>query len=168
VSALDLRKLRLRAGEQFQATVAVELEPLELGGQAYVVEPANPAATVTVTRMTSGYVFRLELDVSIVGPCVRCLGGADVPVAVDVSEYHATSPESEELATPYLADGRLDVSGWARDAVALALPDRILCRDDCAGLCPACGKDLNSDPHVHEDDALDPRWADLARLRDSL
>ena len=39
---------------------------------------------------------------------------------------------------------------WARDAVALALPEKILCRPDCAGLCPECGKNLNDEPHEHE------------------
>ncbi len=48
----------------------------------------------------------------------------------------------------------------------LELPDKILCRDDCAGLCPVCGKDLNVEPHVHEEHESDPRWAALQALRD--
>jgi uncharacterized protein len=50
----------------------------------------------------------------------------------------------------------------------LALPDKILCREDCAGLCPVCGKNLNLEPHGHEGEETDPRWAGLAELRDSL
>ena len=65
-------------------------------------------------------------------------------------------------------EGRLDVSGWARDAVALALPDKILCRPDCAGLCPECGKNLNDEPHTHEETETDPRWAALEALRDDV
>ena len=52
--------------------------------------------------------------------------------------------------------------------IALALPEKILCRPDCAGLCPVCGKDLNREPHEHEDEAGDPRWAALSELRDRL
>jgi uncharacterized protein len=52
--------------------------------------------------------------------------------------------------------------------VALALPDKILCREDCAGLCPVCGRDLNREPHEHEDETADPRWSALAELRDRL
>ena len=61
----------------------------------------------------------------------------------------------------------LDLSAWARDAIALALPDQILCRDDCAGLCPECGKDLNAEPHEHVEERTDPRWAALESLRES-
>ena len=62
----------------------------------------------------------------------------------------------------------LDVHGWARDAIALALPEQILCRPDCKGLCPVCGKDLNLEPHEHEEEDADPRWAALAELREKL
>jgi uncharacterized protein len=48
------------------------------------------------------------------------------------------------------------------------LPDKILCRIDCAGLCPVCGRDLNLDPHGHDDEELDTRWAALSELRDRL
>jgi uncharacterized protein len=65
-------------------------------------------------------------------------------------------------------DETLHLSAWARDAVALALPDKILCREDCAGLCPVCGRDLNSEPHEHEETEADPRWEKLADLKDRL
>ena len=66
----------------------------------------------------------------------------------------------------YLEDDRVDLSAWAHDAIALALPDKILCRPDCAGLCPVCGKDLNVEPHEHVEERTDPRWAVLNQLRE--
>ena len=84
-------------------------------------------------------------------------------------EYQATNPDgSDELRTPYLHDGSLDLAGWARDALALALPDKILCRAECAGLCPVCGKDLNREPHTHDEEMPDSRWAALEGLRKQL
>jgi uncharacterized protein len=114
--------------------------------------------------------LELELDVRLVGPCVRCLGDAGLDVSVHDRQYQASAPDADddELRTPYLQDDRLDLSAWARDAVALSLPDQILCRPDCAGLCPMCGRDLNVDPHEHEDEGGDARWAKLAELRDKL
>ena len=53
-----------------------------------------------------------------------------------------------------------------RDAIALALPEQIVCRDDCAGLCAECGKNLNDEPHTHEEQHTDSRWAALEALRD--
>ena len=87
-------------------------------------------------------------------------------VPIHAREYQAESPEDEELTTQYIVGANLDVSQWARDAVALALPDKILCRPDCAGLCGVCGKNLNDEPHTHEEEHRDPRWAALEALRD--
>ena len=87
-------------------------------------------------------------------------------IEVDAQEYEASDPGAdEELRSEYLSEGELDVAAWARDQVALAVPDQILCRPDCAGLCPVCGKDLNLEPHEHEEQGVDPRWAALEALR---
>ena len=81
------------------------------------------------------------------------------------STRRPTPPRTRSWRSEYVADGELDVGAWARDQVALGLPDQILCRPDCAGLCPFCGKDLNVEPHEHAEEAVDPRWAALERLR---
>jgi uncharacterized protein len=86
-------------------------------------------------------------------------------VELRLREYQATKSETDEDQTEYLEDDRVDLSAWARDAIALALPDQILCRDDCAGLCPVCGKDLNVEPHEHTEERTDPRWAKLSELK---
>ena len=146
----------------------LELPPFELGGERYVPVPEAVAATLTVTRAVTGTVFTLELTARLHGPCYRCLGDAVLDLPVRVQEYQASAPDDDELRTPYLAENRLDLSWWARDAIALALPDKILCRPDCAGLCPVCGANLNDHPHEHEEATADPRWAALEALRDDV
>ena len=170
MTVFNIRTVRLQSGEQFRDVKEVELEPLELGGQRYVPIPEAPEAALTLTRLSSGLMLELELDMRLVGPCVRCLGDAGLDVSVHDRQYQASAPDADddELRTPYLQDDRLDLSAWARDAVALSLPDQILCRPDCAGLCPMCGRDLNVDPHEHEDEGGDARWSKLAELRDKL
>ena len=169
MTTFNLRTVKLRAGEQFRDVRTVDLEPLALGGQRYVPLPESPEVALSLTQTSSGLVLELELDVRVLGPCVRCLADAGLDVRVGAREYQATSPgESDELTTPYVTDSKLDLSAWAHDAVALALPDKILCREDCAGLCPVCGKDLNREPHEHEAEQLDPRWEALSELRDRL
>jgi uncharacterized protein len=169
VTIFNVRTVKLQPGEQFRDKKEVELEPLELGGQRYVPIPEAPEASLTLNRLISGLMLELELDVRLVGPCVRCLTDAGISLDVHAREYQATNPgEAEELTSPYLVDDRLDLSAWARDAVALGLPDKILCRADCAGLCPECGRDLNVEPHEHEQQATDPRWGALAELKDRL
>ena len=146
----------------------LELPAFEFGGQRYVPVPETVAAVLTVTRAVTGTVFTLELTARLHGPCYRCLGDAALDLPIRAREYQASSPDDDELRTPYLAENRLDLSSWARDAIALALPDKILCRPDCAGLCPVCGANLNDHPHEHEEATADPRWAALETLRDEV
>ena len=163
---LQLRSLRLRSGDEHRDEVSIDLEPFELGGQRYLPVPASVAAELVVTRATSGDVFALRFPVRLHGPCMRCLADAVAEVDVDAREYHAAEPSAgEELRSEYVAEDQLELATWARDAIAGALPEQILCRPDCAGLCPICGKDLNLEPHVHETEAADPRWAALEELR---
>ena len=61
------------------------------------------------------------------------------------SEYQSADPDAdEELRSDYIAGGLLDIEAWVRDALVLALPDKILDREDCAGLCPHCGVQLEA------------------------
>jgi uncharacterized protein len=167
MTTFDLRALRIRSGDQARERVEIELEPLVLGGQTYEPRP-NPAhAELTVTRASSGTVVELAFDVSLDGPCFRCLQDAELALQLRLREYEAAKPESDDERTEYLEDDRVDLSAWAHDALALALPDKILCRPDCAGLCGACGKDLNAEPHEHVEESADPRWAALEALRES-
>ena len=168
VTILNLRTLKLRSGEQFVSEREIQLEPLELAGQRYLPVPETVQAEFSITRASTGTVFELRFDNRLHGPCFRCLADAVLELPISAREYEATNPDSDELRTPYLEDDRLDLSAWARDAIALALPLQILCRPDCAGLCPVCGKDLNAEPHTHDEQVTDTRWAPLAELRDQL
>jgi uncharacterized protein len=169
MATINLRALKLRPGEEYRDEHELGLQPLELGGERYVPVPENVAAGVVVSRVASGTVFSLSFPARLHGPCYRCLEDAVLEVEVSSREYQATSPgDAEELRTPYVEDDRLDLSAWARDALALMLPDKILCRPDCAGLCPVCGGDLNVEPHEHEEARDDPRWAALGQLKDRL
>jgi uncharacterized protein len=169
VKSFNLRSAKLRSGEEFRDEIELELGALEYGGQRYLPVPDTVPAELVIARASTGTVFELHFDARLHGPCYRCLSDAVVDLHIDGREYQATNPEgSDELRTPYLADENLDVQAWARDAIALALPEQILCRADCAGLCPMCGKDLNVEPHEHEEEQGDPRWAVLAELRDKL
>jgi uncharacterized protein len=167
MTSFSLRQVKLRPGEQHREELEVELAPLEFGGQRYVPVPEKVPAAFGITRANTGTVFTLDFTVRLHGPCYRCLGDAVLEVPIHAREYQAESPEDEQMTTPYVEGLNLDVSAWARDSVALALPDKILCRTDCAGLCGVCGKNLNDEPHTHEEEHGDPRWAALEALRET-
>jgi uncharacterized protein len=168
MTSLDLRRVRLRSGEQHRGRHEIALDPLTFGGQRYIPVPEKPEAELTISRASTGRLFELRFATRLHGPCQRCLGDAVIERTISAREYQATNADDDELRTPYLVDDRLDLSAWARDALALALPDQILCREDCAGLCPVCGADLNVDRHEHEEEVVDPRWAALEELKNRL
>jgi uncharacterized protein len=167
MTSFSLRQVKLRPGEQHREELEVELTPLDFGGQRYLPVPEKVPAAFEITRANTGTVFTLDFTVRLHGPCYRCLGDAVLELPIHAREYQAESPEDEQMTTPYIEGLNLDVSAWARDSVALALPDKILCRPECAGLCGVCGKDLNDEPHTHEEEHGDPRWAVLEALRET-
>ena len=76
------------------------------------------------------------------------------------STTRPTPASADELRSEYVVDDdQLELTAWARDAISLELPEQILHARDCAGLCPVCGKDLNVEPHTHDDALPDPRWS---------
>lgn len=167
MTTFPLRRLRLRLGDVHREAVSIALQPFDLGGERYLPVPAEAAAELEVQRAVGGDVFRLIFRARLHGPCMRCLQDATVDARVDSQEYHATADDApQDLQSEYVVDGELQLSQWARDAIATALPNQIVCRPDCAGLCPVCGKNLNDEPHAHEETIQDPRWAALEALRE--
>jgi uncharacterized protein len=197
---LDLASMKLSPGAGRKLELQVPIGALELGGERYEVRPASvpvaspkvsvssasvqanpagaPATTenvpvrIDVSRMTGGgYALKLAMTAEISGPCMRCLKEAKPEIEVQAREVDVPG-EGEELASPYVHEEQLDVAAWAHDALALAMPVKVLCREDCAGLCPICAVDLNDlDPtgpaglqHHHEPQP-DPRWAKLSELK---
>jgi uncharacterized protein len=163
--SFDLAALRLSSGEGRSAELALPLGDFELGGQRYRVAPSPVPLRLDVSRTThAGHALRLRFEVELHGPCMRCLEAAAPRFAVDAREIDQPGG-GEELESPYVEEQEVDLAAWARDALALTLPSQVLCRADCAGLCPVCGEDLNEagPDHRHESEP-DPRWAKLREL----
>lgn len=160
--SFDLGTLALRPGEGRRIEVAVRLDDLVLAGQRYRGEEAP--VRVDASRTTTGWALRLRFEARLRGPCMRCLEDADRGVEVDAREVDQPGG-GEELASPYLEGDELDLRAWARDALALELPNQVVCSDACRGLCAVCGANLNEagPEHRHESEP-DPRWAKLSEL----
>ena len=164
--SFDLGGLRLTSGEGRGLDLNVAIDPFEFGGEQYPLERSLIPARLDISRTTGeGYVLRLRFEAELVGPCMRCLEPAAPTFEVDAREVSQPG-EGDELSSPYVHDGILDLRAWARDALALGLPTALLCREDCAGLCAECGANLNEAgaDHGHER-APDPRWAKLSEIR---
>ena len=162
---MDLAALHLRPGEGRRIELAVDVDDVTFGGQSYALDPSTVDVVLDISRMSGeGYALRLRTSSTLRGPCMRCLADASLRIDVDAREVDQPCG-GDELASPYVHDDELDVAAWTRDAIVLGLPSQVLCRPDCAGLCPVCGENLNEagPDHAHES-APDPRWAKLSEL----
>ena len=166
-NTIDLTTLALKPGEGRRLDLELVPEPLELGGEPYDFGREPVPARLDVSRTSSGHAMRLRLTAKLHGICMRCLTPSEFEVDVESREVDQPGSGDEELASPYVTEDELDIAAWAHDAIALALPQTLLCRPDCAGLCPECGISLNDleGEHVHEQEP-DPRWAKLRELMD--
>ncbi len=160
----DLGQLTLSSGEGRHLELDVPLPGFRFAGELYTPAEPKTSAVLDLARTTHGWSLRLRAHVRLRGPCMRCLEAAEATVSVDAREID--QPDGgEDLSSPYLNEDELDLSGWLRDAAALALPVQIVCREACLGLCPVCGENLNAagSDHAHEREP-DPRWAKLSEL----
>ena len=162
----------------------VESEPLRFAEQLTldpetidpdrVVGPVEVCLEGLVTRSATGVTASGRCEAHARLACTRCLApiewsNAD---AFDVElRSNADGPTDEdvgldetEMDVIFLDDDRFDTTDLAAEQVLLALPMRLVCRDDCAGLCPRCGADLNQEGACTCEPEADPRWEALRNL----
>ena len=153
MTSFSLRQVKLRPGEEHRECARDRAARLRVRRAA--VHPGageGPAAIRRSTARTPGTVFTHRVRRR------GCTGRATAASATPFSTCRCTPASTRPSlrpTSPTTISWRRRTSrtatsicrAWARDTVALALPDKILCRPDCAGLCPQCGKNLNDEPH---------------------
>lgn len=136
-------------------------------------DESRPSEAITVTgRLSSAgasrFYFSGRIEGSVATDCRRCLTPVKVPVQEDVHLLFARA-DDEEIDDPdvYVIGNRtreLDLRPSVREQWILAVPAYVLCREDCKGLCPQCGADLNAGP-CNCDPVHDDRWDALRNAR---
>lgn len=164
---LDLRPM-LR-GETNRIVVDFLLEPEALDG---VVFPE--AARVSGEITNRGGYMRLvaSAEIPYSGECSRCLDPVNGVYVLPfertvVTEGTLTEEQEEDNVDEFviIEGGFLDIDDAVREALILSFPMRLLCSEDCEGLCPKCGKPKREGACGCVEKEIDPRWAVLASLR---
>jgi uncharacterized protein len=147
--------------------------PLRAAGRADLVEEHHGKHIVVQDIRVKG-----ELETSLEVACARCLDPVvhevqrsfDLlyrPLGVDYGHEELSVTDAEAEIGYYQGEGLL-LEDALREQVLLALPLRTICRDDCKGLCPHCGKNLNENQCSCVNELEDPRWSALKEIRTKL
>lgn len=137
----------------------------------------NISGTARFTRTASGVLADVQASGQVELQCIRCLTAVVVPLAVSFrDEFHsvvevttgAVLPKPIEDDPFFITESHLvDLGEVIREYALIDMPMRPLCREDCQGLCPRCGADLNEGPCDCQDDEGDDRFAVLKKLLDT-
>lgn len=163
---VDVYDLMHRPGEMREREL--DITAPERFGNAMIGVAAGAIVHVALRleALHDGILVSADVDTAATGECGRCLIDVLRPVQVEIRELFAYS-ETEGFEYE-IRDDTLDLEPVIRDAVVLSLPFQPICGEDCLGLCPQCGTRLLDDPgHKHEAE-IDPRWAALSGLAESV
>jgi len=165
----DMRSLGRQPGS-FRDETRTAHAPEGLGsGLVLVPAGADVALDLRFEAVSEGVLVTGSAVAPLTGECARCLDPLTSSVEVGFQELYRYLPDPGEDETDdeerFLDGDRLDLEPAFRDAVVLALPLSPLCREDCPGLCPACGVRLADAGPLHgHGEETDPRWGPLRQL----
>ena len=151
-------------------------QPDELNPVDERVRLTAPAAVTGKVRLSGNEVFVSgHVDTRAQVECDRCLQPVEAPVSADFTLEYITGSEYEssevaelteaEMSVAVFDGAGLDVDEIVKEQILLAVPTRMLCREDCKGICPECGIDRNTGECSCVADDIDPRWAALKNLK---
>ena len=143
---VDLRELR-RGPVETAGTLAAD-DPA-LAGLGYDFEGPVVVAGRLQEAGAGEYLWRGSIRATALNECRRCLTPVRQPVDAAVDVLFSSDPEAADDPSVYpIPEGstHVDVTDAVREELALAVEPLVLCRDECAGLCPKCGADLNAGP----------------------
>ena len=159
----------------------LEQGPVETAGQVAADDPlfrgldfALRGPVLVSGQLTAAgrdsYYWRGRLETAVGATCRRCLAPVVRPIQAPV-DILFTEDEQADDPSVYVIPPKtrtLDLCPAVREELILAAPGYLLCREDCRGLCPRCGKDLNEGPCDCDPETPDPRWAGLGVLKERI
>ncbi|MGN0322099.1 MAG: YceD family protein [Oliverpabstia sp.] len=161
---IDLSRVLTHEGKKLNMTI-------EPSGDCYVCEmgsfPYVGKSSVSLTIMhTENQVIRLEGKgtITVLIPCSRCLENVEVPISIEISEeidMKLTDQERIESLdeSSYIQDKQLDTEKLLHNEILIRWPMRVLCKENCKGICSRCGANLNQGSCDCDTADLDPRMA---------
>ena len=162
---IDLKRVFVNEDSSLPIEYLLDMSTVDFSGVYPLKEP------VRITGTVSGKASLVELNAEIIykyeAPCDRCGTYTAKRHTVKINKPLAPSIEGEDSDSIIIVpDMKLDLDELVYSEVIMSLPMKHLCREDCKGLCPKCGKNLNEDACGCPEKEIDPRLSALAELLD--
>ncbi|MFW5748784.1 MAG: YceD family protein [Chloroflexota bacterium] len=119
-----------------------------------------------LSHTKEGILVQAHLDTAVHDECYRCLDPVLNEISLELEELYTTQPH-RETEFQVSDDGILDLAPLLRAETLIEESHRVLCQDDCKGICPQCGVNRNRETCDCDVDDIDPRLAALKQLLDS-
>ena len=154
----DLRSLKFGDASEAWRRLPVDVAPFVFGGIEYAVPGDAVDLLLTAARVGDRLTLTAEFETDVSGPCQRCLAEATRACGAARPRLRAARRFGgyRRGRRPTPTTSRWTSSAGSATSSPTALPQQMLCRDDCRGLCVVCGADLNADPRAQ------PRTAEAA------
>jgi uncharacterized protein len=162
---LDLDRVETRSSFSFEHTFEL---PTPDGGAA----ACAAAVEVAVTRSANRYTIEARVKGTVRAECHRCLAPFEMPVdtsfTVIVNRGEVSPPvegeEDDVVSVPPTGEATFDLFPRVREALILEMPIKLLCREECRGVCVKCGANLNDGECGCDARTGDPRWGALKKF----
>ena len=163
---IDLHELILRPGASLPFRQRLSSERLDY--PAVLAYTDGPTGEGVIVNSAGALTLRGRLTAAMRCRCDRCAGEFDTVREIPLEVKLAVELQDEEDPDYYLLTGeKLDIDDLLESAFILSMDQQLLCREDCKGLCPRCGADLNDGPCGCKKES-DPRLAVLEQLLDDI
>ena len=161
---IDVSELINNSGARLEASGKAELEPVASGYATYAFK--EPVAVSAVFECVGDAIeLTAKASGTAVTDCARCSRSVDVPFEFDFEELIATGKDADpDDAELHLEGSIVDLDAITADNFSLYAWSRVLCSEDCKGLCPVCGADLNVSDCGCDRTTSDPRFSGLDEL----
>ena len=166
---INLTELFSRDGKEKTYTCGLDMDALTTNEGAYDIVAKKPVSLRIRNLGNRNLLLEGSADVTLQIPCGRCLDPVDVPLHIEVNEELDMKKTEEERAEeldeqPYVSGYHLDVDRLLSNELLLNLPMKVLCREDCKGICNRCGANLNHTTCSCDRSSPDPRMAAIQDL----
>ncbi len=161
---IDLSEIIKDYGGKLSISASIEMDDTDFLGESFVFDkPLNIKGTITNNTKSLEFVAKAEGEMQV--HCARCNKAFVVPVSFRIKEtlVGEDGEITDDEMIVYSGD-KLDILEIVLNSFLMSVSGKYLCSEDCKGLCPKCGADLNEGQCECDTTEIDPRWAGLQEI----